>query len=412
MGRGHFGYNAARGWRMDMTFFSVSMNDLSDQRTREIIQEVRKLPDSEVDGADPELICRAIVAKHVFGEPPRVLSDFEIDQPQFPRDSRDAIIDAYISYQGDASMFRLYHSHRPVPCPVYNVEKGVLKKQYRLPKEQINRIGEDVARDVKLANEYLDLVRTMVPRFNEHFLTVAKEQFGHRVYEFKANQAAAAKLAGSGVKIRKPEAPAPTLVLVPVEKKTITIAKESSAGATSPEYVIGIAEYEDILSTMQGMAHGMERIPSVFAGMGEEALRWILLVGLNGIYKGQATAETFNGTGKTDVLIRRDDKNVFIAECLMWGGQKKLTEKMDDQLFKYAMWRDSKLALIVFNRGGNFTQVIDTMRQTIKGHGQLIKEMDWKHDAGARYLFRRHDDPQRHFVLTALAFDVPAPEKT
>ncbi|MCE9528191.1 MAG: hypothetical protein K8R36_19290 [Planctomycetales bacterium] len=81
---------------------------------------------------------------------------------------------------------------------------------------------------------------------------------------------------------------------------------------------------------------------------------------------------------------------------------------MNDQLFKYAMWRDSKLALIVFNRGGDFTKSIQTMKATIKAHPQCVSEMNWGHESGARYLFQRHDDPSRNFLLTALASDVPS----
>jgi hypothetical protein len=80
---------------------------------------------------------------------------------------------------------------------------------------------------------------------------------------------------------------------------------------------------------------------------------------------------------------------------------------MNDQLFQYAMWRDSKLALIVFNRGGNFTHVVATMKETVWNHPQFVKDLDWTHDSGARYLFRRHDDLERHFILTTVAFDVP-----
>ena len=105
--------------------------------------------------------------------------------------------------------------------------------------------------------------------------------------------------------------------------------------------------------------------------------------------------------------IRHDDRNVFIAECLMWNGQAYLQKKMNEQLFQYAMWRDSKLALIIFNRGGNFTRTIDTMRSTVKNHPQCINQMEWNHESGARYVFRRHDDTARNFLLTALAFDVP-----
>jgi hypothetical protein len=47
-------------------------------------------------------------------------------------------------------------------------------------------------------------------------------------------------------------------------------------------------------------------------------------VQLNGQYQGQATGETFNHVGKTDILIRHENKNVFVAECKFWGGYEGL----------------------------------------------------------------------------------------
>ena len=105
-------------------------------------------------------------------------------------------------------------------------------------------------------------------------------------------------------------------------------------------------------------------------------------------------------------MIRKDDRNVFIAECLMWKGQAYLKSKLDDQLFQYAMWRDSKLAVVIFNRGGNFTANLETMKQTLRSHPQYVKDITWPHESGARFLFRRHDDPDRHFYLSAVAFEV------
>src|SRR5260370_4966399 len=55
--------------------------------------------------------------------------------------------------------------------------------------------------------------------------------------------------------------------------------------------------------------------------MGEEDLRTHFLVQLNGVYEGQATGETFNFEGKTDILIRADGGNIFIAERKFWSGE-------------------------------------------------------------------------------------------
>jgi hypothetical protein len=54
------------------------------------------------------------------------------------------------------------------------------------------------------------------------------------------------------------------------------------------------------------MTHVMEQSPHAFVKMGEEDLRTHFLVQLNGVYEGQATGETFNFEGKTDILIRID----------------------------------------------------------------------------------------------------------
>ena len=81
-------------------------------------------------------------------------------------------------------------------------------------------------------------------------------------------------------------------------------------------------EYEHILSVVSNMVMVMERSPSAFKDMKEEDLRQHFLVQLNGHYEGQATGETFNFEGKTDILIRADSKNIFIAECKFWKGSK------------------------------------------------------------------------------------------
>ena len=139
-------------------------------------------------------------------------------------------------------------------------------------------------------------------------------------------------------------------------------------------------------------------------------IRTILLVGLNGLYEGGATGETFNGAGKTDILVRHDDRNVFIAECLIWEGAATLRSKMDDQLFSYATSRDSKLALLIFNRNKNFSDVVDKMRSTVSSHPQCVAPLPFNHATGGRYMFIRKDDPKREFTLTCLAFDVPRPD--
>ena len=108
------------------------------------------------------------------------------------------------------------------------------------------------------------------------------------------------------------------------------------------------------------MAVVMERSPKVFSNMDEETIRTHFLVQLNGHYQGQATGETFNSNGKTDILIRNDNQNVFIAECKFWKGKKGYLSTIE-QLLGYVTYRDTKTAIFMF------VKIADQTRATFSG---------------------------------------------
>ena len=156
------------------------------------------------------------------------------------------------------------------------------------------------------------------------------------------------------------------------------------------------------------MALVMERSPSAFAEMDEEALRSHFLVQLNGHYQGQATGETFNYEGKTDILIRANGKNIFIAECKYWAGAKKFVESIN-QLLGYVSWRDTKTAIIIFNRNRNFSQVLGAIPGSVRAHPNFKKDVDDNGEGRSRHVFAHRDDRNRELLLTVMAFDVPQP---
>lgn len=154
------------------------------------------------------------------------------------------------------------------------------------------------------------------------------------------------------------------------------------------------------------MAHVMERSPSAFASIDEESLRMHFLVQLNGHYEGQATGETFNYQGKTDILIRVERKNVFIGECKFWAGPKMLTATID-QLLGYSSWRDTKVAVLVFNRNRDFTKVLQAIKETTSAHPNCKRMLGQRSETSFRYAFQHNDDPNRELQLAIMAFDVP-----
>lgn len=64
------------------------------------------------------------------------------------------------------------------------------------------------------------------------------------------------------------------------------------------------------------------------AHLDEEKIRDLLLMSLNAQFEGAAAGEVFNAAGRTDVLIRAEDRNVLIAECKIWRGPKPIREAL------------------------------------------------------------------------------------
>lgn len=166
-------------------------------------------------------------------------------------------------------------------------------------------------------------------------------------------------------------------------------------------------EYEHILSVVSNMVHVMERSPKAFAGMDEEALRHHFLVQLNGQYEGQATGETFNFEGKTDILIRVEGRNIFIAECKVWRGPESLREALD-QILRYVSWRDTKTAVLLFNRGKNLSAMLAKVPEVVRAHSNYLRDVALAGETRFRFALHHRDDKERELVVTVLVFEVPA----
>ena len=78
-----------------------------------------------------------------------------------------------------------------------------------------------------------------------------------------------------------------------------------------------------------------------------------------------------------------------------------------DQLLSYTTWRDSKLALFVFSKGGDFTEVLRKIDETVSGHPAVVRRVGAAGQTGFRYVLARPDDRERQLTLTVLAFAIP-----
>lgn len=392
-----------------MILFRTWMDEEHEKRTKLLVMEVKALEERAL-GEDLEELVEQLASGYHYPDTPEVLADdYWREEREFQEGKSETSVRVHIPFRGDATMFRMCDESRPTSGSEFEIIDNGLVRTYVVHRDEIDALTGSIQGDIAFVKEWLERVRPAIPHHNRLLRERARNEIEQRRREIGIRNDATKRLENLGIPIRKRNDGMERIVLpVELERKSIPIPKKHTVQKEAHHF-LEMQAYDDILDTISAMVHVMERSPSVFATMGEEHLRTVLLVALNGIYKGQATGETFNGYGKSDILIRVEDKNVFLAECLVWDGPDGLQSKMDDQLFtKYAMWRDTKLALIVFNRNRDFTHVIDEMKKTVKQHKQCVQELPYRHDSGSRYKFRRHDDPQQHFTLTCLAFDVPS----
>ncbi|MDE0396920.1 MAG: hypothetical protein OXL96_03850 [Candidatus Poribacteria bacterium] len=252
-------------------------------------------------------------------------------------------------------------------------------------------------------DDYLTSLREDADKLNGNLDSIARQYIEVRRAELLKNRNLFEALP---FKLKQRKDSAKTYTAPEVRQRLIPTPPEASSQPYQPEPALDQENYEHILEVIENMTQVMELSPSAFSEMDEEALRSHFLVQLNGHYEGQVTGETFNYEGKTDILIRSEGKNIFIAECKYWNGSQKLTKTID-QLLGYSSWRDTKVAVIVFNRNKNFTRVLDSIKSTTKEHPNCKRELNRRSETSFRFVFSHRDDVNREMTLTVMAFDVP-----
>lgn len=180
----------------------------------------------------------------------------------------------------------------------------------------------------------------------------------------------------------------------------------SSSTPYRPEPALAEEQFTQILSLLRPVGATIERDPGAFSTLNEESLRSLFLATLNSHFRGQATGETFNAQGKTDILIREGDRNIFIAECKIWRGPKSFADALD-QLLSYATWRDAKLALLIFVRQKGFTEVVAQIPGLLQQHVAYRRALKEHPDAEWECTVSSQADPSRERRLAVLAFHCP-----
>jgi len=218
----------------------------------------------------------------------------------------------------------------------FNPARGAIKDKelhiiYETLEHDKEKIKQAYEHDINSVKKYLDFINRQIDSYNQELDGFIREIVKIRKKKLLDDLGLISSL---GIPIKK-RSDIPKTFAIKTTRKIPPLEKpRTSTEDFVPEPVFPEEEYEYILKTISNMTSAMERSPQTFSSMKENEIRDHFLLILNSHYEGSATAETFNHPGKTDILIRYKDKNVFIAECKFWKGEKGLTDAIN-QLISY-----------------------------------------------------------------------------
>ncbi len=308
-----------------------------------------------------------------------------------------------IPFQGDASLFRYATSPYLFRLPRGSIEGNEIHIRCTRTDNDTNALKAEFQEEVTVISQILQDMQQRVNVFNTELSHSIRQYVMLRRKRLLDGQGMIAAL---GFPIKKRDDLPSTYSAPSIKRKNPIHRPIATTEPYKPEPTLEMIEYEYILKIISDMVIVMERSPSAFVNMNEESIRTHILVNLNGHYEGQATGETFNYHGKTDILIQTEGRNIFIAECKFWTGAEGL-RKTIDQLLGYTSWRDTKTAIIVLNRNKNLSAVLAQIPDVAKAHSNCKKQVEYKSETGFRFVFHHKDDRNRELILTILVLDVP-----
>jgi hypothetical protein len=314
------------------------------------------------------------------------------------------IVGFHVPFDGDESFFTIWPSRRSIPTPAAELAGQELIIRVSTDDKTEAQVRQEFEGSIQRIKDHLSTLRNDLQHATTQIEAPARAYINQRKEQLLKQKSLVASL-GFPMKRRSE---APTTYTAPEIRRKLTPVKPQIVPAFKPEPALDEPEYQHILSVMENMTKVMERSPHTFQQMGEEDIRQHFLVQLNSQYEGQASGETFNFQGKTDILIRSEGRNIFIAECKFWHGKKGLLETVD-QLLSYLSWRDTKTAAIIFNRNKNLSGVLTSIREVMEEHPHKKRGPIIEGETRFRYAMGNPGDHNREIIMTVMVYDIPMP---
>jgi hypothetical protein len=362
-------------------------------------------PDDMIEAISANVHVLPLTLEPAVSQPPMEIRNTFVFPLTSPIDGFCFSVD--VPYTGASGLFNHQPDTHDLDKPTARLNSSNMRGSITIKRIVVGDVSPDELRasfeaEIDKIRKYIAWQAIQLDPFNNSLKDEAsKIVHGRRDRLLKARHIAASL----GYSLPHRQGAPPTYVSPAVRRKIPQIVT-TVTGIFQPEPAIEEAEYQNILSIIENMSFVMERNPRVFSSAPEETIRDHYLVQLNGQYEGTATGETFNGVGRTDILVRDGSTNLFVAECKIWHGQKQFSDAID-QLLGYVTWRDTKTALIIFSRNLDTSSVVETARAALEGHANYKRDAKMEGAARMRAVFGRPGDPSRDIILTVIIVPIP-----
>lgn len=319
----------------------------------------------------------------------------------YPKD----VIKYHLPFTGDPELLKVRASTYTFSPPRITVEDGCICFEivnFNLTAEQIKQKADSIINSIESQNQYLT---RDLNAFNAQIQSLASQAFDSRKQQLLQKNDLMSSL---GVPIRKASS-TPATFAVPAKRTKVVASKPKPAvieKGYKPEPALDESIYKQILSIIHDVGKQFERLPSTYAGKEEEHLRDHMLLILEPNFEGAATGETFNKSGKTDILLRHEGKNVFIAELKYWRGKKAYLDTIS-QLLGYLTWRDSKAAVVIFVKNKELSPVLSTVKEATPEHANYLGFVTEQEEGWYHYRFHINEDKNREVKLSVMLFHLP-----
>jgi len=358
-------------------FSDIKFHDYKRQRVEEMEDEIDELSSDELENStdalalifaekyghsqlrvhDPIKEDGGEVEKDVSDDPRRMIIDRST--PTYKTAQR---ISVKLPYEGPKQMLKVLPKSHTMSLPeadrvtnsyiIFNVD-------FFSDETDADEVQDKIDKRISEIKSYVSKANGSIRSLNDHLETKARAAIDRRREQVEA---AADIMDELGV---DRDTETPMGYIKPEKKRDIDITTTTDDGMSHD--VLPDTTFRNILEIVDEFGVSLERSAPTVRSLDEESLRDLFLNAINTHYGGLATGETFNHNGKTDIHLRHNNENLFIAECKFWKGPQGYRDTID-QLLSNLTVRDTHAAAIIFSRRQNFAAVQDKIQQTITDH--------------------------------------------